>query len=239
MGKNKSKTEEVEASERIWKWQNKLLPWFIIMPTVLVGVFIYLASQQLIRFNNALETQPDTVLIGKLIPAPQDIPDSILKSQQYLRWITLTKMEQESFYRRYNQGGLLLMSRIYTKYLGFFTGMILAIVGAVFIIGKIREGTSKVSGSVNEMMKFSIVSSSPGIIFGTLGTILMLATILTHNEVMIQDSPLYLNPQTILSTELMSADDGKGLSEKTRNNLKNIYSGKNNQAEKQDKPDTP
>ena len=95
------------------------------------------------------------------------------------------------------------MSRIYTKYLGFFTGMIMAIVGAVFIIGKISEDKSEISGTANELIKFSIVSSSPGIIFGVLGTVLMLATILNHNEILIQDTPLYLNQKTIMSSEIL------------------------------------
>lgn len=43
----------------------------------------------------------------------------------------------------------------------------------------------------------NVASSSPGIIFGVLGTGLMLATILTHSEIDVQDQPLYLNPNTI------------------------------------------
>jgi len=196
-----------KETDQTLKWQQKLLPWFIIMPTLLMGVFIFLASQQLVKFNHALETKSDTLLVGDILPNPQsiDFSQGNLDQQTYLQWITLTKLEQESLYRRYNQGGLLLMSRIYTKYLGFFTGMIMAIVGAVFIIGKIREGTSKIEGSANEMMKFSIVSSSPGIIFGVLGTFLMIATIVTHNKIEIQDRPLYLNATTIMSSELIKS----------------------------------
>lgn len=198
-------SEKNEELAHITKWQNKLLPWFILMPTALIAVFIFLASQQLVRFNKALEAKPDSLLIGSILPNPSSIKisDDIVNSEQYLRWITLTRMEQESLYRRYNQGGLLLMSRIYTKYLGFFTGMIMAIVGSVFIIGKISEDKSEISGSANELIKFSIVSSSPGIIFGVLGTVLMLATILNHNEILIQDSPLYLNQNTIMSSEIL------------------------------------
>lgn len=207
-------------SDQTLKWQQKLLPWFIIMPTVLMAVFIYLASQQLVKFNNALETKPDSLLVGAILPNPNtlEFSNKNLDYQKYLQWITLTKLEQESLYRRYNQGGLLLMSRIYTKYLGFFTGMIMAIVGAVFIIGKIREGTSKIEGSANELMKFSIVSSSPGIIFGVLGTFLMIATIMTHNKIEIQDRPLYLNATTIMSTELIHSmgQDNSADSTKTK-----------------------
>jgi hypothetical protein len=106
-------------------------------------------------------------------------------------------MEEKSLDRRYSQGGLLLVSRIFTKYLGFFTGMILAIVGAVFVIGKLQESTSDIEGSMSDQMKLKIVSSSPGIIFGVLGTVLMLSTILQHAEISVKDQPLFLNPTNV------------------------------------------
>ena len=124
----------------------------------------------------------------------------------YIRWITLARMEEKSLDRRYSQGGLLLASRIFTKYLGFFTGMIMAIVGAVFIIGKLQENSSDIEGAVGEQMKLKIVSSSPGIIFGVLGTVLMLSSILQHAEIELKDQPLFLNPYNI---QINSIDKGK------------------------------
>ena len=59
-----------KETDQTLKWQQKLLPWFIIMPTVLIGVFIYLASQQLVKFNNALETKPDSLLVGTILTNP-------------------------------------------------------------------------------------------------------------------------------------------------------------------------
>ena len=195
-----------ENQNHITKWQNKLLPWLILMPTALIAVFIYLAYFQLQNFNEVIEAKPPELFIDDVLINPKEIKSEdsiILKYQKYIRWVTLTKLEQESYYRRYNQAGLLLMSRIYKGYMGFFTGMILAIVGSVFIIGKIKESTSEIAGSINEKIKFSLVSSSPGIIFGVLGTALMLATILTHNQVQVEDTPLYLNENTILSLDLV------------------------------------
>jgi hypothetical protein len=194
-----------DSEKNVYQWQQKLLPWFIIMPTLLIGIFIVLATKQLVSFNEKLQTKPDSTLIGKIIPVAEgrNLSDGKVSSYKYLLLTVLAHLEQESTYRRYNQGALLLMSRIFTKYLGFFTGMILAIVGAVFVIGKIREDSTNITADVNEMMKFSIISSSPGIIFGVLGTILMLATILKHNDITVQDSPLYLNANSILATELI------------------------------------
>ena len=93
------------------------------------------------------------------------------------------------------------MSRIYIKYLGFFTGMILAIVGAVFIISKLKEDVTELEGTIQEKTKFRLLSSSPGIIFGLLGTALMMTTILTHSEISVKDMPLYLNTYNISETQ--------------------------------------
>ena len=219
-----AKPQKSESDQdQIIKWQNKLLPWLIIMPTALILIFIYLTYKQLENFNEVIAVEPmdllgDSVLVK---PAKINVADSLfLKNQKYIRWVTLTKLEQESYYRRYNQAGLLLMSRIYKGYMGFFTGMILAIVGSVFIIGKIKESTSEIEGSISEKIKFSVVSSSPGIIFGVLGTVLMLATIITHHKIQVEDTPMYLNENTIMSLDLVDymdiEDDNTGNTQQDR-----------------------
>lgn len=200
-------TDEKEKNS-LYAWQKRLLPFMIIVPTVLAAVFIWIATVQMMKFNQLLDTRPDPSFIGKMIPNPTDpaTNENLKNNPDYYRWLTLTHLEQESLYRRYNQGGLLLMSRIFTKYLGFFTGMILAIVGAVFIIGKLSEDTTKMSGKTGQL-SFNLASSSPGIIFAFLGTLLMITTILQHNEITIQDSPLYLNAPAIRSIGSQTAGD--------------------------------
>lgn len=205
-GKPKKSQKELD---QLFSWQNKLLPWLVIMPTLLIILFIYLATRQMQRFNSVIDAKEESV-IEKLIPT---VADSVLYNKlkgnmEYIRWITLARMEEKSLDRRYSQGGLLLVSRIFTKYLGFFTGMILAIVGAVFIIGKLQESDSDIEGAMSDQIKLKIVSSSPGIIFGVLGTVLMLSTILQHAEISVKDQPLFLNPANVYvnSANTLSAD---------------------------------
>jgi len=71
------------------------------------------------------------------------------------------------------------------------TGVILAVVGAGFILGKIREKPTEITGKT-EMWHFTIASTSPGLIMVTLGTVLMVSAILTHHEIGVVDRPLYL-----------------------------------------------
>jgi hypothetical protein len=39
--------------------------------------------------------------------------------------------------------------------------------------------------------KFSITTASPGLILAVLGTLLLLATLVTHSEIEVKDAPLY------------------------------------------------
>ncbi|MCW3107325.1 MAG: hypothetical protein JWQ09_1831 [Segetibacter sp.] len=193
---------ELLKNEQLLQWQTKLLPWMILMPTILIAAFIVLATLQLNKFEKYVY-QGNENKIENSIPSPvANTTDSLLKTNaDYLKWYSLVKMEEYSINRRYNQGGVLLMSRIYIKYLGFFTGMILAIVGSVFIISKLKEDVSELEGNIQEKTKFRLVSSSPGIIFGVLGTVLMMTTILTHSEISVKDMPLYLNTYNISETQ--------------------------------------
>lgn len=181
------------------RWQTKLMPWIIMMPTVLVAAFIVLATIQAAKFNQLIQAKPDPNFVNDIM---KESPDKLKQDLEYIKWISLFKMEYESYSKRYSQAGFLLMSRIFTKYLGFFTGMILAIVGAVFIIGKIKEDTSELEGTFNEQARFKLISSSPGIIFGVLGTILMLTTILKHSDIEVVDKALFLkSPLEIKNAE--------------------------------------
>jgi uncharacterized Tic20 family protein len=199
-------TDEKQRSNNdkdVYKWQQKLMPWMILMPTLLIGIFILLATLQMRHFEGFIY-HGDRSEIDAAFPnvARVEVDSSIQTKLGYIKLYTLAKMEEHSIDRRYNQAGAVMMAGIFTKYLGFFTGMILAIVGAVFIISKLKEDVSNLEGSVKEQINFKIISSSPGIIFGLLGTILMIVAILKKAEVNVHDMPLYLNYYNTTKTGL-------------------------------------
>jgi hypothetical protein len=207
-----SEKSAMQGVAALRQWQNRLLPWMVAMPTLLMGAFIVIGTLKLNNFEKFAYRGGDTKTM-QIIPSPFGSTggDTAFKQNaDYLKWYTLVKMEEFSINRRYNQGGVLLMSRIFIKFLGFFTGMILAIVGAVFIISKLKEDVTELEGSAGEKTKFKLVSSSPGIIFGVLGTALMMTTILTHSEINVKDMPLYLNTYNISATQHNSKTPDKG-----------------------------
>jgi len=191
-----AKQDSIQTEVITDRWQRRLLPWIISVPTVLILVFILLSTLQMRRIEDFVY-QNSGLSLKKELPPPSALGDSINSNVAYVKLYSLASMEEISMNRRYNAAGASMMSGIYTRYLGFFTGMILAIVGAVFIISKFREDLSNVSLSLAEQMKFRAVSSSPGIIFGLLGTILMIVTIVKKTDFEVKDSPLYLNYTTM------------------------------------------
>jgi hypothetical protein len=183
---------ESQKDKNVFSWQKKLLPWMVSLPTLLIIIFVYLATTQLNTFSNEINNYKSSELDKVFLrDSTLTIPTEINKGE-FIKLYILAKMDEQLINKRYSQAGSLLISRLYTKYLGFFTGMILAIVGAVFIISKLSERVTKLETST-EAFKVSLVSASPGIIFGILGTSLMLATILKQNNIETTDTATFLN----------------------------------------------
>ncbi|HEY8918744.1 MAG TPA: hypothetical protein VIM87_20010 [Chitinophaga sp.] len=194
------KSPPTDGAQQDAGWQLKLLPWMILLPTVLIGVFIVQATLRMKKFE-AFVYQQERSIFEKNLPSPADTASGITNDFHYQQLYVLARMEEYTINKRYNQAGIITMSTIYTKYLGFFTGMILAIVGSVFIIGKLKEDQTQTEGSLKDVLTFKVVSSSPGVIFAVLGTVLMSVSIISKGEVNVNDLPLYLNGANFINAQ--------------------------------------
>lgn len=172
-------------------WQRKLLPFMIAMIGGLTIFFFWISLSQLQTLQEKIQQGPTldlTPALGALENSELSGSDRLL----HVQWNTLALLERHALERRYHQANVLLMSRTWIRYLGFITGMILALVGAAFILGKMREDLSDLSINASGA-SVALKSTSPGLIMGVLGTILMLTTILAHNEISTRDGPVYTN----------------------------------------------
>jgi hypothetical protein len=173
------------------RWQARLLP---LMSLLLVGLTVFFVATsvyQLYSLKASIMSQPQLLVEKEMEvfrPAPDDFPANSFEKG---KWATLVRLEASAIERRYHQATAVTLARVWTIYLGFLTGMILSLVGAAFILGKLRESTSQLdlSGGV---WKAAVQSSSPGIVLAVLGTTLMIVTILARVEVKVEDRPLYV-----------------------------------------------
>jgi len=180
-----------ESRASLW-WQRRLLPLMVGMLVMLTIFFCIASLVQVQHLNSRIEQPPtlDLQSVNTILDNVQSIgnPHDQLDAS---RWRTLSSLEIHALQQRYHQANVLLMSRIWTNYIGFLTGMILSLVGATFILGKLREPATNLDAQ-NAALKFTLSTSSPGIVLATLGTLIMLTTLIVHTEITVNDRPLYL-----------------------------------------------
>jgi hypothetical protein len=143
-----------------------------------------------------------TPVFGPLEPA------SALTHAQRLeetRLRALVLLESSTLDRHYHQATTLVLSRLWKNYLGFVTGMILALVGAAFVLGKL-EGPDSELGAKGEAGELSFKSASPGLMLAVLGVILMVTTVVVHTDITVTNQAIYLRPYESLSP--IPADTG-------------------------------
>ena len=100
------------------------------------------------------------------------------------------RLEADALQRRYHQATTTMLARVWTRQLGFLTGMILALVGAAFVLGRLREPATRLSAAGGGITG-ALGASSPGLVLALLGTGLMAITLVTPFDVETSTDGLY------------------------------------------------
>lgn len=127
------------SAKNTWRWQNNLLPLMRRM-IIFLTLFFFLASfGQLIYLQMAIYSATPVNLDRPLSVLHAVDTMSISQRQDVARLETEILLETNALERRHHQASVLLMSSIWIRYLGFVTGMILSMIGAIFILGKLEQ----------------------------------------------------------------------------------------------------
>ena len=136
------------------QWQERLLP---IMVGILVGltIFFFVATFFQMTYLHLTILRAPEINIHSTSEVDLNTSAKTFDERLHARQFEVrSTMEVYIVTQRYHQANALLMSGLWVRYLGFITGMILALVGASFVLGKLREPTQKLAG------KFSIIDIS-------------------------------------------------------------------------------
>jgi hypothetical protein len=181
-------------------WQSKLLP-FMLAVLLILTVFCCVANlYQVHVVQEHIQQAHEVDLAPAFAILKATANDTAADRLAFARWQSLATLESSALESRYHEAGLMLMTRIYIVFLGFTTGMVLALVGATFILGKLREPASTVDAQ-GAKGKISFASTSPGLMLAFFGMVLMLATIFARTEVSVTDKSLYTSGPMGLSTQ--------------------------------------
>jgi hypothetical protein len=187
----------IRAQREELRWQRRVLPLMSGLLVLLAAVFIVISTMQ----TRELQTQAGKIesldmekALSEIVQRHQHLGYALNDDQ--IRWEALAVLEAQSLNRRYSHARVLLTESIWTRFLGFITGMILALIGAGFVLGKLRESGSTLAADTS-LWKMSVSTASPGIMLAVLGTMLMLSTILVKHEITVNDGMAYLQPAPV------------------------------------------
>jgi len=186
--------------EDVLKWQRKLLPFMSRFLVSLAIGFFLLTLYNGYEMRSFIKGSGSSTLRERIEATLPPRPTGAAVVEQ-----SLLMLEAEAMERRYQQASALLLSRIWTRQLTFMTGMVLAFMGAVFILGKLSETRSDANLGT-EQVKAAISSSSPGLIMVFFGTVLIALTILVQPNIEVQDRPIYFGMVSATSGARKEAD---------------------------------
>lgn len=190
---SKSEADPLDPVERFARWQNKLLPLMVRMLVGLTIFFLAASFVQLIYLHSRIEKGP--VLPNNILTAAGGNGFREINAPNVL-------LEAHVIDLRYHQANVFLMARIWTNYLGFVTGMTLALVGAAFILGKLEMPLTSMEGRA-ERATLSLKTASPGITLSVLGVVLMMTTIIVQHPIETKDVAVYVGPRVQSPESLM------------------------------------
>lgn len=180
-----------EDGRRSEQWQLLMRP---LMSRMLVGTTIFFLLTSLVQLVYLQWTLQHSTLssIEELQSETIDDPGSLLHGLDRSLAVSVI-LEAKALEYRHRRADVFLMARVWRRYLGFVTGMILAFIGAAFVLGRLRGVASEMDAE-SLGVKLQLKSASPGIILAGLGVVLILATMLNHNPIEVRDAPVYISP---------------------------------------------
>ena len=181
-----------EVSDRAtWNWQRRLLP-FMASMLVVLGIFATLANfYQTHVMQQYIEALHEVDLAPAWERVTFDNTSTLAERVAWAQWRTLALLESQALRSRYHQTSVILMGRVYLIFIGFTTGVVMVLIGAAFILGKLQETVSAIDTGAGAW-RLAVQSSSPGLILAALGTVLILGTIWARSEVESWDRAVYI-----------------------------------------------
>jgi hypothetical protein len=200
------KTKETKApTNKPVRWQERLLPLMSGMLIALTVFFFLVTLFQISYLHWSIFRSPpvelDSATKQALLASTNRFEDLYTARQFEIR----AELESYIIEKRYHQISVQLMSGIWLRYLGFITGMILALIGAAFILGKLRVSEQELEGK-SSGFSISLRTTSPGIFLAVLGAILMFTTLIDRDAYNVKDANVYLS----IAAPALTAELGKG-----------------------------
>lgn len=175
------------AAEATNQWQLKNLR---LMQVMIVGMGLIFFAATIYQINQLKQHTMDRSFLlepTSIIPEYEELTG--MSKADYTILKATTTLEGRVINQRYRSANVSMFARVWIRFLGFFTGMILSLVGTTFILGKLKEENQTTVDTGNRLASLSFSSTSPGVILVILGFFLMSTTVIIRHDISIDDAP--------------------------------------------------
>ncbi len=186
------------AGSELEGWHRRLLP-FMMGSLIVMGLLFFVLTVWQFRELEARLTV-SSIDLDRALQAVQRVS---LTDGAYRDWYLRAVLEEAALRHRYQQNSAVVHTRAWTRYMGFLTGMILALTGCVFVLGKLREEVS-VSGKAHGI-EANLTTASPGIALALAGTVLVGISLWVPVSVESNDVPVYLSRKLEITQPLVES----------------------------------
>jgi hypothetical protein len=162
-------------------WQRTLLPFMTRSIAVMGLLFFFGSSLHLYMIHRELGAGTNPPEASSAAVAAED------------RWQALFALEREARARDSRSINAVIMRQSSLLHLGFMTGMVLCLVGSIFVLGRLDIEPTRIDGEA-QGGKFGLSTSSPGILLVCLGCGLICATLFHRFQFNLPEKTVYLLP---------------------------------------------
>jgi hypothetical protein len=174
------------------EWQRRTMPWMLGLLLALSSVFVLasISGALMVRadFRTVAESPVDTALHALRSIVQETTPGERLEPARFL---TLASLDARMLELRYHQTSSMALASIWTRFMGYLTGMILALVGAIFVLGKIRDTAPTSASGSGGGFQGSLTTTWPGLVLVAFGTLLMVVSSQIRADGRLEEAPSF------------------------------------------------
>lgn len=185
------------------RWQAAMAPLMVAM-VVVTAVFFAVITVWKVGTLEAAINRPISATAPVAWTASSLAPSNFAEQIELATIQAQYGLEREVIARRYAQGNLAFQNRVWTRFMGFVTGMILALVGAAFVLGKLSTDPNELAAQ-SHGASLTLRSASPGVVLAVLGTLLMSIAISVPVTVNTNDAAVYFRSTSLLTAPIPPA----------------------------------
>lgn len=198
---------------------------FCALLLVFVGFFFWRTQSKLEEtlLNEWQKTEAVAPQTSARQPPNLDMPSTINSPEYYAAYL---RTQEEVSSRRYQHGARILLTTSTRKNTGFLVGTMLALLGCIIVVRRVRKMPITADFGGSERAKFRVITSSPGVFVTLLGALIILSTIIRYDSFEIADAVIYPPGAgtSIVTTSASEApsDDKQVLTPAERDRIQNL-----------------